>query len=197
MADTTFSTNPASPTLSDDEWFNHLNDFYYITSGGAETVAALKTAWGVGSGVRKLLYGATSSTASTRTETVTIDNNPPSATGFILLKATVTPTNASSRLLVKLVALVGSTATQHIVAWFKLASGGSSALAAVPEVVVANSFSTIELVHEMAAGSTAARTYDFYMASETGNWGIAHDGASTELFGDAAHWSLTIWELAP
>lgn len=122
------------------------------------------------------------------------DNVPGSGAGFEVLTATITPTNANSKL--RISAFTGSLASNTATVYVLLVSRDSgSAIATNYGTAAANSNTEIGLVREVTAGSTAATTFRMKIG-RINNGSIFINGTSAERrFGGTLKHSLTIEEI--
>jgi hypothetical protein len=168
-----------------------------VLTATSSTAATWQTPSGGGGKVAQVVI-ATSTTPTTTTSTIPVDNTIPQITeGAEFLTATITPTNASSTLIVE------------YEAWGSMSSGGvlSSALfrdsttdaiqATLITVPSADQAMLIRIRAVVTAGSTSASTFRYRFGPNANTATMLRTNSTSAVFGAADAAVMTITEILP
>jgi hypothetical protein len=167
-------------------------------SGNWRCASYMKAAYPAGGGkIAQVVNTETGAVATGTTQTPFDDTIPQNTEGDQYMSLAITPTNASSTLLIEVRAVFAiGTVRTAIMALFQ--DSTANALAAVPiEVGVSGDAQTFAMSHKMTAGTTSATTIKF-RAGGAGAGTMTFNGQSgSRLLGGASASSITITEILP
>ena len=150
-----------------------------------------------GGKVLQQVHAVTSAVATGTTAMVADDTIPQNTEGNEAITLAITPTSASSKLLItaNVFHSVGETTVNVVIALFQDTT--ANALAAVGEQNVGSTFPmTTTLTHQMTAGTTSATTFKIRAGAATTNtWTLNGWGGARKL-GGVASTTLTITEIS-
>jgi hypothetical protein len=164
---------------------------HVLTSNGA---GAAPTFQAPSSGAVLQVKSVTYSTQTSGATTFPLDNTIPQNTeGTELVTLSITPSNASNRLLIiaNFIVHAGSVAGCGP-ALFQ--DSTANALSYAIQVIGAGYGAPATLVHEMAAGTTSATTFKIRVGTHNGTWYVNQTNSYT--FGGSPKSVLTIFEIA-
>lgn len=148
----------------------------------------------------KLVQYVNSSSAAVATGTTTIpydDTTPQNTEGDQYLSVSITPTNASNKLLIIVNAVVAHSAAGGRLIKALFQDSTANALNAVVQGYdSANKPETIPLIHYMTAGTTSATTFKVRIGSDQAGTTTFNGSSSARLMGGVMGSSITIMELA-
>jgi hypothetical protein len=172
------------------------SDGQVLTSAGAGQPCAFET---LTTGKIVQVVNAQSSSVATGTTVVSRNGSITQITeGDEYMTLAITPTNASNKLLVQVVLLLGSSATQGITAClFNTDIHSSNALAAMTEVNGSADWElSLSLNYFVAAGTTDATTFRVRAGGDSSSTTTFNGVSTAVLHGAAIKSSMTIMEIA-
>lgn len=157
--------------------------------------AAANPAWANGGKVAQVAIATTSTSASTGTN-IGFDNTiPQSGEGAEFLTCSVTPTNASSTLIIEFKGW-GDAAGNHLMAAL-FQDSAADALCAIDCSPTSNNGMPVVLRYVVSAASTSARTYKIRFGANSGTAYMLKLSATGDIFSTAKQATLTITEILP
>lgn len=196
---TTSTTPPVSPSAGD-LWFNSESGIlyvYYDDGNSQQWVAADNS--GSGGKVAQVVY-TEDATIRTTTATIPSDNTTPQNTEgveYTELNTTITPTNASSMLLVQVnILFLVNTSNSPLVALFRDSEVDAiaSRFVTVPGISFANN---LILTKRILAGSTSAQTFKVRYGRTSGSSIIYTNGYTAPLLNGTQISTMTVTEILP
>ena len=173
-------------------WDDSAGKETYATIGAGLTMTETTLAASSGSvlQVKSTVY----STQTSGSTTFPLDNTIPQNTeGTELVTLSITPSNASNRLLIVGNFIIHSSAIAACgPALFQ--DSTANALSYAIQIIGAGYGAPATLVHEMAAGTTSATTFKIRVGTHSGTWYVNQTNANT--LGGAPKSVLTIFEIA-
>jgi hypothetical protein len=173
-------------------WDDSASKLVYATIGDGLTMTG--TTLAPSSGAVLQVKSVTYSTQTSGATTFPLDNTIPQNTeGTELVTLSITPSNASNRLLIiaNFIVHAGSVAGCGP-ALFQ--DSTANALSYAIQVIGAGYGAPATLVHEMAAGTTSATTFKIRVGTHNGTWYVNQTNSYT--FGGSPKSVLTIFEIA-
>lgn len=169
-----------------------------LTSGGAGAAPSWQTSSSGGGKVAQMVV-ATSNTPATSSVIIPLDDTIPQNTeGTEFITATITPTNASSTLVIEFEGYMScSTVLNAILALF--VDSDADAIQAIPVTIVAGNYMAVcRIKAVVTAGSTSARTYKLrYGPDRTAAVTMLRSNAASSYFSTADSATFTITEITP
>ena len=153
------------------------------------TAPAATFAGGVSGSVVQAVEAAPYTTWATSATVIPADDTIPQNTeGGQYQSVTITPKNASNRLLIEAIAECVAADSQRIVTGAIFQDGGVNAIAAacITTQGAGNLFSQLIVKHEMAAGTTSATTFYFRIGPSAGSMALNGSTATRFLGGTQA-----------
>lgn len=195
---TTSSTAPSSPSAGD-LWFNTENGnlyIYYNDGNSQQWVAADNS--GSGGKVAQVVVASTNIPATT-TLLIPIDDTIPQNTeGAEFITATITPTNASSNLIIEFEAWCSASAANTLTFALFRDSDADAIQTTGKRIAAINIIEQCRLKYIVSAGSTSARTYKIrYGPVSAGTGSILRAPTVAPVYGDSDSANFTITEILP
>jgi hypothetical protein len=189
-------------------WFDGSDNARMTTSAGGKflisTLSGTSTAsgtlipvWGSGGKVIQVVNVQDGAVATGTTVMPRDDTIPQNTEGDEYMTLAITPSNASSTLIISVNAVVSPSASQHIeMALFQDATAG--ALAATGGVTHSAALVlNMSLVHKMTAGTTSATTFKIRIGTDSAGTTTFNGYGGARAFGGVAASSITIMEVLP
>lgn len=135
------------------------------------------------------------SAASTVPANVTLDDNPFASTeGIQITSVVITPTNASSLLLVFATSLLTTDANSTAI--MGLFNGGSNAVATNASWATVSAPTSVSILHTQVAGGTSAQTWSIRGGCDVGTLTV-NGAAGTRLFSTSRKSTIVVVEITP
>lgn len=165
---------------------------------GTPTSGTLTNCIGPSKSVAQMVSTMSSASTTGSTQIPADDTIPQITEGDEVMTCAITPTNASSTLLIQVIVMGASDTAGRIFASALFRDAGVDALAAIgPAVPGANSATMMSLNHTVAAGSTSATTFRVRIGlSGTGTYTFNGSGG-TRRYGAITKSSIVITEFLP
>jgi len=134
-------------------------------------------------------------TMATGITTIPVDNTIPQNTeGDQYMSLAITPTSASSKLVISTVAIVANSVNSNFaVALFQ--DSTANALATAWQYI-GSTHATVAFTHYMTAGTTSSTTFKVRAGGHTAGTTTFNGIAATAYYGGTFASSITIWEIA-
>lgn len=130
------------------------------------------------------------------TSVYTADDTPPLySEGQALASVSITPQNASNKLLIRGTIWGSPSGSNDFALWVNDDTGSDEALAVVKGQAGGGGGLNFHVEFYVTAGSTSARTYYLVGATSSGTFYVGRSNAGADLFGAAAFGSLTVEEI--
>lgn len=172
------------------------NSAGYLKNDGAG-VLSWATPSGGGGKVAQVVT-ATSNTRTTTTAAMYYDDTIPQNTeGAEYITLAITPTNASSKLIIRFDAMCDADTVRYVMAALFVDSTADAISATAVTVGNASNNNQMTVSAVITAGSTAARTYKIRYGMQAGTGVMNGSYGSGHIFGAAALATFTIMEVLP
>ena len=143
------------------------------------------------------VVNATLSTLDTITTIMPNDNTIPQNTeGEEVLTATITPANASNKLLIEVNVVIGGDAALWVVSALFQDSTANALAANANYCPAAGGACAVPLTHYMAAGTTSATTFKLRAGQQSSGTATINGNGGSQTLGGVASTTLTITEIA-
>lgn len=179
------------------DWFLSEGGFHFsgLTEKGQGTINA-NGVYINGHGTVAQVVSNTQTAYSSSASTIPNDNTIPQNTeGVEILSVAITPTSASSIIRINVHANIGAAAT-GVGSAALFVDTTANALAASMSYILGGAMGGVDLVYEVSAGSTSARTYKVRVGLASGTVYVNGDNTA-RIFGGVAVSSLTVTEVLP
>ncbi len=185
-------------TVTSADWYNDLDRLHYDILGDPADAAAVRTALGLSASGKVLqVVEGTPYTSNTALSTlIPLDNTIPQNTeGTELITVAITPTAATSTLIIEADGMFGSSAALHCMMAFFVDTTADAIAANATAYGVAGRAAPVGLTHIVSAASTTARTYKLRVGPNTGIV-YTNSNTSSARFGGVAAIRMRVWEIA-
>lgn len=180
---------------------DNITSYSVVSAAGqdllnASTASAQRAVLGFTNSIIQIVESG-STTQTTGTTVLPSDTSIPQNTeGDQYLSATITPSSATNRLLIEVIAFVSSSVADISMIGAIFQDSTASAICVGVSYIASADFTPIIIRHEMAAGTTSATTFNVRIGGSSAGTTYFNKTSSGNLFGGVLRSSIRITEIA-